>query len=742
MRLYPCHIKLILFFCSAIYFFQSNKLIAQTTYQLPPNQPEQDACNALQLCNNSFYTPYSYTGTGKKLDLDTTPCFSQPGGGEKNSVWLQIHIATAGNLVFKIKPVDPDDDYDFAVLNITGKNCSSLTLNEVVRCNYNSNLRGSNMNGEIGLSDTGRTLYAQSGAFGGSFCQAVFARSNEVYLIMVNNFGNYVGGGPSKGFTIDFTGSTATFYNTDTPELKSIDEQCNSTNSIVVKLSTQILCSSIAADGSDFITNVPAKIVSASGVNCNDRGGYTNSIVINFSSPLPAGNYTISAKKGSDNNTLAGLCNNELLLPSKPIPFIIKPGGKVAIDDEFVCYQQLPYIWNGKQLNKGGDSVASYTTASAAGCDSTTILNLYILQAPQQVSLSKTICDGDSYVLPWGSPINTAGTYVHHYTNMNGCDSVIESVTVTVFIPSSGNVDARDSTIETGFCENGSALLSTGSDFKTYIWNTGQTSSSIIVNIAGTYSLMATDKDGCVTIDTFVVARYQYPAAAFKSVENLCNDSSVTLDAGTGSTFYLWNNGSTDETITTTKPGTFWVALASAHNCTATDTVNVVAVQRPANFLIPSVTKCSYQNVTLLPSNTFSSYTWSNGTNTKSINVSTSGLYWLSVTDYNGCTGKDSITVKDSICPEYFFIPNAFTPNNDGLNDMFRPIFAGTLSGFHFFIYNRWGRLIFSTNNAITGWDGTVNGDPQPLGIYVWVCSYSLNGEGIRTERGTVTLIR
>ena len=735
-------LKLILLFCLSIYFVQLNKLSAQITYQLPPNQPEQDACHALQLCGNSFYTPYSYTGIGQKLDLDSTPCLAQGGGGEKNSVWLQLHIATPGNIVFKIKPVDVEDNYDFAIINVTGKSCSALTLNDVIRCNYNSNIQGSSTNGETGLSDTGKILYVQNGTFGESFCQAVFTRADEVYLIMINNLGNYVSGGLSKGFTIDFTGSTSTFYNTASPELSSVDERCNDGKSIILKTSTNILCSSIAADGSDFTTNAPAKIISASGTNCTDRGGYTNSIVINFSSVLPAGNYTISAKKGSDNNTLTGFCSNDLLLPSTPIPFIIKTGSIVKIDEEFICYQQLPYIWNGIQLKQSGNNVATYSVKSSTGCDSTTILNLHVSQAPQKVNIAKTICDGDAYVLPWDSTVSGAGTYIHHYTNSGGCDSIIETVNIKVIIPKGGNVQSRDSTIETGFCFNGSALLRAGNDFINYLWNTGQTSSSIIVNIAGTYSISAIDKDGCITIDTFVVARYPYPTAAFGNVKNLCNDSSIILDAGPGFTYYLWNNGSTSETIITSKPGKFWVALASINKCTATDTISVVKVLKPANFLIPSITRCAYQKLTLTPTSNFEAYIWNDGSFTKSIDVSASGLYWLNVTDYNGCTARDSIKIIDSICPIYFFMPSAFTPNNDTHNDIFKPTFSGGLSVYHMSIFNRWGKLIFSTINPYTGWDGIVGGYPQPVGTYIWVCSYSLNGQSSRTEKGTVTLIR
>jgi gliding motility-associated-like protein len=737
-----CNMKRILLCCIATCFIHINILKAQVIYQLPPNQPEQDACNALQLCGGSFYTPYCYTGVGKHLDLDETPCFNGPGGGEKNSVWLQVHVFQAGTIVFKLTPVSAADDYDFAVINATGKNCGALTSNDVIRCNYNSNILGSNVNGIIGLSDTSRTPYIQKGKFGNSFCEAVYAKNDEVFLIMINNYGNYVGGGPSKGFTIDFSGSTAVFYNTASPILTSVDIPCNNANNIVVRTSAPVLCSSIAADGSDFTTNAPANIIGASGTNCTARGGYTNSIVINFSSVLPAGTYTINAKQGSDNNTLAGLCNNELLLPSTALPFIVKLNGKAAFDNESICYSQLPYIWNGIRLNGGGDSVATFKTIAAAGCDSTAILNLHVSPPPQQVNISKTICDGDFYFLPWDTTVTTAGTYTHHFTSTNGCDSVIESVILNVIIPRGGTVQQRDSTIQTGFCENGSALLSVNKDFVSYIWNTGQTTNSIIVNIAGTYDLFATDRDGCITIDTFVVARYPTPVAAFQSIENLCIDSSIILDGGSGYSSYLWNNGSTDETITTNTPGIFWVALASTRGCTAIDTVNVITVPRPSGFLGSDITKCSKKEVTLRPTSKFNAYTWSNGDKKESITVSTGGQYWLTVTDDNGCIGKDSIRVIDSTCYSYLYMPNAFSPNYDMHNDIFKPTFSGEIAHYHLSIYNRFGQQIFSTNDPLTGWDGTLKGYQQPIDTYVWICTYSLDGGPIKTERGPVTIIR
>src|SRR6476660_2640258 len=82
--------------------FFTTRLTAQTLHKLPPNQPEQDACKALQLCGASFYTPYSYSAKGRKSDLTSTPCYPTNGGGEQDVVWLRRDIDKDGIIEFKI----------------------------------------------------------------------------------------------------------------------------------------------------------------------------------------------------------------------------------------------------------------------------------------------------------------------------------------------------------------------------------------------------------------------------------------------------------------------------------------------------------------------------------------------------------------------------------------------------------------------------------------------------------------
>jgi len=114
-------------------------------------------------------------------------------------------------------------------------------------------------------------------------------------------------------------------------------------------------------------------------------------------------------------------------------------------------------------------------------------------------------------------------------------------------------------------------------------------------------------------------------------------------------------------------------------------------------------------------------------------------------TYYAWCTLCDGQEFMDSVTVVVIpYIPNAFTPNGDGLNDFFRIL--GTppenITEFHFQIFNRWGEVVFSTSDIEEPWDGTVNGSPAPEGVYVWVIYYKDNSKHVVTSKGTLTLFR
>ena len=123
------------------------------------------------------------------------------------------------------------------------------------------------------------------------------------------------------------------------------------------------------------------------------------------------------------------------------------------------------------------------------------------------------------------------------------------------------------------------------------------------------------------------------------------------------------------------------------------------------------------------------------------VSLSNDANFYLKVTDVIGCAGYDSIFVKVYEGPTYY-VPNAFTPNGDGLNDIFRAIPVGISNTVYFRVFNRFGNLVFETNQWLKGWDGTFYGKPQPNGAYVWIVSGTDRNYKKVEMKGTVNLIR
>jgi gliding motility-associated-like protein len=113
---------------------------------------------------------------------------------------------------------------------------------------------------------------------------------------------------------------------------------------------------------------------------------------------------------------------------------------------------------------------------------------------------------------------------------------------------------------------------------------------------------------------------------------------------------------------------------------------------------------------------------------------------------YVTCLGSRGVKVTplDTIqCKPSVYVPNAITPNGDGINEDFRPIFGCPPKNYSMLIFDRWGNLVFETKDVYKGWDGTIKGSPAPMDIYVWQISFSFyEGDKKRESIGHVTLLR
>ena len=289
---------------------------------------------------------------------------------------------------------------------------------------------------------------------------------------------------------------------------------------------------------------------------------------------------------------------------------------------------------------------------------------------------STTICTGGNVTLTanagqsysWSTGattqsinVTTGGSYGVTVTYAGGCTSAATPVTVTVSTPTTTITPSGATT----FCSGGSVNL-TASAGNSYSWSTGATTQSISVNSTGNYTVTVTYSGGCSSSATQSVTVNTAPTTTItpSGATTFCQGGSVTLTASAGQS-YSWSTGATTQSINATGSGNYSVTVTYAGGCTSTSAPTTVTVNTaPATTITPSgpTTFCSGGTVNLTAS-AGTSYQWSGGGTSQSINVVSSGNYTVTVTYANGCTSSatqninvnpnptPSISGVTTICP-------------------------------------------------------------------------------------------
>jgi gliding motility-associated-like protein len=158
--------------------------------------------------------------------------------------------------------------------------------------------------------------------------------------------------------------------------------------------------------------------------------------------------------------------------------------------------------------------------------------------------------------------------------------------------------------------------------------------------------------------------------------------------------------------------------------------------------MIKDTSLCSGEDFWLQVNGNAYTYAWQDSSHSASYKVEQSGIY--TVVAENGC-GKDTLraTVDLVACSCQLLLPNAFTPDNNGRNDTFRPLHACEMKDFQMAIYDRYGAPVFRSNDPLIGWDGNVGGHKAPSGAYIWMAHYfNTATKQPVSKKGTVLVIR
>jgi gliding motility-associated-like protein len=432
-----------------------------------------------------------------------------------------------------------------------------------------------------------------------------------------------------------------------------------------------------------------------------------------------------------------------------------------------------------------GNTNSSYTVTGTAtnGCSSTDVINITLAAPPIVSSFADTsVCDNITLNLnatgantySWSpatsvsnpniaNPVftGTSGSQTLTVTGSNspGCSSSV-SFTITV------NPSPMVSTIpDSSICNNQTIFLTT-TGAQTYSWSPATNLSNpnignpTFTGLTGnTYTVTGIAANGCRNTDIVMISVTAPSNFVAPPNADVCINKTVSLDGNNGNNVnYQWspitglsNSNTINPTYTPTTVGTKTFTLLMSENIcnsSASFTVNVEVNRLPTVNVSSSNDIDCANTISQLNASGASSYLWtpSNTLNNASIaspiaspTINTS--YNVVGFDSNGCENSAAVEVKVSDKEGGYYVPNAFTPNGDGLNDCFGVKQWGNVADLYFIIYNRWGEKVFETRNINICWDGQQKGSPADPGNYVYyIQSKSPCGDQVR--KGNVLLIR
>lgn len=419
------------------------------------------------------------------------------------------------------------------------------------------------------------------------------------------------------------------------------------------------------------------------------------------------------------------------------------------------------YLWSTTATSQTIDVSSSNTYSvqiiTPQNCTATFDAVVNLLPMPLvDLGPDTVLCLGETLVLDAGNPgstylwntsastqtitVGTTGLYAVDVSN-GACSSSDEIEVVFHSLPADYLNDVTS-------CVDEPVVLDAGNFGSTYLWNTGATSQTVTVAAADTLTVTITNPAGCTASYSSIVAFATYPVFSLGPDTVLCEGEVLHLDAGYPGLSHTWSTGSTAASIDATSTGNYSCTVDNGY-CAYTDELHATFNPTPDPMAVHEFYTCLDDEpgyVVIDAGNNGSSFDWSTGEHTQVILAGAYGWYFVEMTNPNDCALRDSARVIE-FCPASIYVPNTFSPNGDGVNDVWMPL-GKSIARLELNVFDRWGGILFSTDDPASGWDGTANGTPVPNDVYVWRMRYRFqideNGQvGEEHEQlGHVTVLR
>ena len=313
-------------------------------------------------------------------------------------------------------------------------------------------------------------------------------------------------------------------------------------------------------------------------------------------------------------------------------------------------------------------SVTDYSNGYAMRCSNSDDIEIIFNPAPQVElqAYDNPLCDGQTTILStWGIvngiyewstgegfmtiEVAEAGIYALTVTDANGCAASDE---IEITVSANPTLDLGNDIEE---CTDDPITLNAANpDYVTYQWGAGQTTETINVIISDTYTLTVTDANGCTASDEVVVTLYDNPVLDIGSDIEVCTNAPIVLNAASPDfATYAWSGGETTASISIAQSGVYALTVTDADGCTASDEISVILHPEPALSITGDFEFCADYAGILSADLADATYLWSTGEVTQQIEPAVSGAYSVTVTDANGCTAIDEVSVSVYPFPDF-----------------------------------------------------------------------------------------
>jgi gliding motility-associated-like protein len=297
---------------------------------------------------------------------------------------------------------------------------------------------------------------------------------------------------------------------------------------------------------------------------------------------------------------------------------------------------------------------------------------------------------------------------------------------------------------DTVMCAGQSLIIGTDNfnadENSTFLWQDGSTNPEFNVNNEDSLWVTVNYAFDCSFTDSININRSPSPIVDLGEDRTMCEGDTLDITFKSDTLEYNWIDGSSDSIFRIHESGLIWLTATASNGCASSDTINIIANPAPIVNLGNDTTLHVDETITLDAGNPGSTFIWSTGDSVQRIVVNGAEEFvWVNVI-YNGCSGYDSIWLNEY--PRCILaVPNAFSPNNDGQNDVLFARGSG-FTDFELLIFNRIGELVFQTSDESIGWDGTYKGENQGVDVYMYILKgRCVDGQKL-LYKGNITLLR